>query len=106
MKYWLARYLRRWADRIDYEGAPKLMGWYFTFETGEGIRFRQDKRGCRLAYLGDAEYDKAHTQADSAAEDARKAENRRLIEIALGSDDPEQAREAMAKLQAQWTVSP
>lgn len=61
----IGRFLRRWADRIDYEGAPRLMGWTFTFETGEGIRFRQDERGCRLAYLGNVEYAKAHTEADS-----------------------------------------
>jgi hypothetical protein len=63
----LARWLRTLADRIDYEGAPKIMGWSFTFEDREGIRFRRDGKGCRLAYLGDAEYEKAHGEADKPA---------------------------------------
>jgi hypothetical protein len=60
----LAKFLRTLADRIDYEGAPKLTHWTFTFEDREGIRFREDGKGCRLAYLGDAEYEKAHAEAD------------------------------------------
>lgn len=60
----LAWWLRCLADRIDHAGAPKLMSWTFTFEVHEGIRFREDGKGCRLAYLGDGEYDKAHDQAD------------------------------------------
>lgn len=56
--------LRRIADRLDDRGAPKAMGWSFTFEQGEGIRFRDDGRGCRLWYCGDAEYERAHTEAD------------------------------------------
>lgn len=62
----LARRLRFLADRIDYSGAPKAMSWTFTFEDGEGIRFRDDGRGCRLWYLGDADYERAHTEADTA----------------------------------------
>ena len=42
----LAAFLRRLADRIDHAGAPKLMHWSFTFETGRGIVFREDRRGC------------------------------------------------------------
>ncbi|MGW5519031.1 hypothetical protein [Nocardia africana] len=58
--------LRTWADRIDYKGAPRrLTSYTFTFEDGEGIRFREDGRGCRLWYLGDADYDKAHDESDS-----------------------------------------
>lgn len=67
-KGWRARLgwrLRCWADRIDDAHAPRLMGWSFTFEDGEGIRFREDRRGCRLAYLGYAEYDRAHSESDS-----------------------------------------
>lgn len=59
----LARWLRRLADRIDHAGAPKIMGWSFTYETSEGIRFRQDGRGCPLAYLSDEAYERAHTEA-------------------------------------------
>lgn len=61
----LARRLRFFADRIDYAGAPKAMHTTFTFEHGEGIRFREDGKGCRLWYLGDDEYRKAHDQADN-----------------------------------------
>lgn len=62
----LAHWMRRIADRIDYDGAPKYMSWSFTFEHGEGIRFRADGRGCRLAYLGGREeYARAHDEANS-----------------------------------------
>jgi hypothetical protein len=61
-----AGWLRRVADRIDHAGAPKLMHWSFTFETGRGIVFRDDGRGCPLAYLGDAGYSRAHDEADTA----------------------------------------
>ncbi|MEU6709980.1 hypothetical protein ABZ897_00760 [Nonomuraea sp. NPDC046802] len=60
----LAYWLRRAADRIDYEGAPKLMGRSFTFEIGEGIRFRDDGKGCPLAYLSERDYQRAHDEAD------------------------------------------
>ena len=53
------------ADRIDRGGAPKFTGFSFTFETGEGIRFRDDSKGCPIVYLGDADYERAHAEADS-----------------------------------------
>jgi hypothetical protein len=56
--------LRRIADRIDPPGAPKGTGFSFTIERGEGIKFREDGRGCRIWYLGDEDYDRAHTEAD------------------------------------------
>lgn len=62
----LARRMRRLADRIDPDGAPRAIGWSFTFERGEGIRFRDDRRGCRLWYLGELDdREKAHTEADN-----------------------------------------
>ena len=61
----LARFLRRLADRIDHAGAPKLIHWSFTIEHGQGIMFREDRRGCPLAYLGDADYSRAHDEADN-----------------------------------------
>ena len=64
MRY-LAYWLRRLADRIDHAGAPKLMHWSFTFEEGQGIVFREDGRGCPLAYLGDDAYERAHAEAGS-----------------------------------------
>lgn len=60
----LARLLRDLADRIDHDGAPKLTHWTWTFELYRGAVFREDGRGCRVAYLGD-EYDKAHAEADN-----------------------------------------
>ena len=57
-------WLRRLADRIDRQGAPKLTHWTFTFERGRGLVWREDGRGCRVAYLGDDEYEKAHSHAD------------------------------------------
>lgn len=50
---------------MDWYGAPKSIHWTFTIEKDVGVRFREDARGCRLAYLGNAEYEKAHTEADN-----------------------------------------
>jgi hypothetical protein len=61
----LARWLRDLADRIDHDGAPKLTHWTWTFELRRGAVFREDGRGCRVAYLGGEEYEKAHTQSDN-----------------------------------------
>jgi hypothetical protein len=55
----VAEWMRLAADRLDHEGAPKIMGWSFTFEDREGIRFREDGKGCPLAYLGNADYEAA-----------------------------------------------
>jgi hypothetical protein len=55
--------LRRLADRIDHHGAPKVTNWTFTFELGRGLVFRQDGRGCPVAYLSDDELEKAHAEA-------------------------------------------
>ena len=99
MRRAIARWMRRWVDRLDDAGAPKYMGRTFTFETGEGIRFREDGRGCRLFYVGAADYEKAHTEADSAAEDAARERRLELIRIAMGDPDPVKAGEAAAELQ-------
>ena len=50
---------------LDPYGATRLIHWTFTFEKGIGIVFREDGRGCRLAYLGQDEYSKAHDEADT-----------------------------------------
>lgn len=65
MKRWIAARLRAFADRIDYEGAPKATHWRFTFELREGARFREDGRGCRVWYYGDGDYERAHSEADN-----------------------------------------
>jgi hypothetical protein len=63
---WIGGRLRRLADRIDEAGAPRAMHWTFTFEDREGIRFREDGKGCRLWYMGDADFERAHSDADTA----------------------------------------
>jgi hypothetical protein len=62
----LGRRLRRAADRIDPYGAPRYTSYSFTFERGEGIRFREDQKGCPLAYLGADDYERAHMEADAS----------------------------------------
>lgn len=63
MRRRIAEALRRYADRLHHPSAPKLIGWSFTFERGVGIVFNDRGRGCRLAYLGDDEYERAHSEA-------------------------------------------
>lgn len=60
----LAWWLRCLADRIDPDGAPRHMSYSFTFEDREGIRFRDDGKGCPLWYLGRDSYERAHAEAD------------------------------------------
>lgn len=97
MRSRIGKFLRTWADRVDDAGAPHATGWRFTFETGEGVRFREDGKGCRLWYYGNTDYEKAHTEADSAAEDAWKAEQARLLMVAMTEDDPVVAGAAAAE---------
>lgn len=60
--------LRRAADRLDPAGCPRRMSSAsFTFEEDEGIRFRDDGRGCPLWYLGEDDYRRAHDEADRPA---------------------------------------
>lgn len=59
--------LRCFADRVDPDNGPGGMSYSFTFELGEGIRFRDDGRGCPLWYLGAADYQRAHDEADKPA---------------------------------------
>lgn len=63
VRAFIGRRLRYAADRIDLPGAPRAMSVRFTFEEGVGIIFRQDNRGCLLWYIGDAEYERAHSEA-------------------------------------------
>jgi hypothetical protein len=57
--------LRRIADRLDPDNAPRaLSGSAFTFET-TGMRLRSDGRGCPLWYIGEDDYQRAHTEADT-----------------------------------------
>lgn len=79
--------MRKWADRIDDAGALKPMSYSFTFETGEGIRFRDDGRGCRLWHLGDPDYDRAHTESDTARRE--EARRRELLDFADSLPEPQ-----------------
>ncbi|MEU9515904.1 hypothetical protein [Micromonospora sp. NPDC048169] len=95
---WIGKRLRFLADRIDYKGAPRYLGYSVTIETDESVpRIREDGRGCKLWYLGNAEYEKAHTEADSAEEDARREKGRQLILTAMTDPDPVKAGQANAE---------
>jgi hypothetical protein len=63
----LGWWLRRLADRIDDEHAPRHPGLSFTFEGADGLKVRRDGRGCTLWFLGKADYELAHSEADCAA---------------------------------------
>jgi hypothetical protein len=54
--------LRRWADRVDRDGAPKLTGWSFTFEQHLGAVFNQEGVGCPVWYRGDQDYQRAYDE--------------------------------------------
>lgn len=63
----IAQSMRLLADRLDPQSAPRLIGWSFTFEEGRGIVFRDDERGCRIAYLGNDEYERSWSESDTFA---------------------------------------
>jgi hypothetical protein len=73
LRQWLAHWLRIYADRLDDRGAPKRMGSSFTYETGEGIRIRDDSKGCPLYYYGQDDLARAHAESDSAAAHAERS---------------------------------
>lgn len=56
----LAKVMRRWADRLDREGAPKRTGISFEFVRGFGIEVNHEGHGCPLWYLNDADYERAY----------------------------------------------
>jgi hypothetical protein len=64
MRIWIAERLRRIAERLDRDGAPKRSAVSFTFERGIGIVTHLDGRGCPLWNLRDADYMRAFTEAD------------------------------------------
>lgn len=58
--------LRRYADRIDPEHAPRYATPFsFTFERYKGLTLRVDGRGCPLVYLDKDDYARAHSEADA-----------------------------------------
>ncbi len=66
MRDQLGEAIHRFADRLSPATARRLTGMSFTYERGEGVRFRRDRRGCPIAYLSEYDYDRAHTEADTA----------------------------------------
>lgn len=60
-----AWWLRMLGDGISPDTGPRGTSPYsFTFEAGEGIRFREDHRGCPLWYMAE-DGDRAHDEADT-----------------------------------------
>lgn len=55
-------WLRRVADRIDHDGAPRRSSWAFTFERHLGIVFNESEAGCPLWYYA-ADFARAHDEA-------------------------------------------
>ena len=64
----IADWMRKWADRIDDDGAPRRMSYSFTFQLHEGIRFHDDGRGCPLWRIGEEDYKRAWLEADRGGE--------------------------------------
>lgn len=63
MRRLLAWWLRCLADQIDHAGAFKATHLFFTFERGQGVVINEEGQGCQLWYAGDADYERAHTEA-------------------------------------------
>lgn len=61
----LGRRLRNAADRIDPTHAPRGSGMSFTFEVGKGAVLRWDRHGRPLWYLGEDDYGRAYSEADT-----------------------------------------
>lgn len=57
--------LRRIADRIDPANTPLGLGYSYTMEGVNGIRFRDDGKGCPLWYLSEADAQRAYDEADN-----------------------------------------
>ena len=64
MRRRLARRLRALADRIDYDNRVCVTGFTFTFERYEGMRLRDDGRGCPILYVA-SDYERAHAESDT-----------------------------------------
>lgn len=61
---WVAFQLRKWADRLDFDGAPKMTSWSFTIEREPaGVVFNSAGKGCPVWFYGNASYQRAHDEA-------------------------------------------
>lgn len=82
MRAWVGRLLRGVANRVDDAGAPKVTHLSFTFEPFEGIRFRDDRRGCPVAYLGESDFARAHDEAGPLGPQSEQAVDVSRVELA------------------------
>lgn len=82
MKQRLADWLRKKADRLDPDGAPRRTSWSFTHEDGWGTVFNQEGRGCPLWYYGKDDYTRSH-------DDASLAEPEKVEWVTIGSRTPD-----------------
>lgn len=67
---WLMELCYRMVERVDRRAVPKMTPWAFTFEIRQGVVFNDtgcssERRGCRLAYLDDNEYERAFTDSNT-----------------------------------------
>lgn len=62
--WWLMRTAYVIVERIDRKAVPKYASLSFTFESGEGFKLRNGQRGCKLFYLNDWDYERAHDEAE------------------------------------------
>lgn len=65
MKRWIAYQMRKYADRIDHEGAPHGTHFSFTYERRVGTRLRTDGRGARVWTYGRDSRDRAWAESDT-----------------------------------------
>lgn len=65
----IADAMRLLADRLDSHNAPRAVGYSFTFESGKGLVFNDQGRGCPLWYLGHDDYERAHAEAEQPTSD-------------------------------------
>lgn len=71
--HWLMDTCYRIVERIDRSAVPKMSPFAFTFEANEGAvinatALSSKRRGCRLLYENDTEYERSWTDSATLAE--------------------------------------
>lgn len=74
MRVGIAQRMRIWADRLDFDGAPKQTSWSFTIEDQVGVVFNQDKAGCPVWHYGNADFERANSESRWGGVDLEKPE--------------------------------
>lgn len=83
MRARIGRWLRAWADRIDYHGAYRITGYTFTMRPGEGLQVQWGGDGCPIVYSGEDNYQRAHAgPRDAVPSFTEQHANPSLIETA------------------------